>query len=461
MSTASIEMGGVEARRPMVLLRLYHGQTRFDFVRRRRWWFAISGIVIIAGLVSLGTRGLNYSIEFVGGTSWQVAAPGITVAQAQRALTPLGFGGATITVLGSGSKQSLDVEAKLAKNATGVTTQEAAKVAGALAALTHKPASSVSVENVGPTWGSDITHKAVEALIVFLIVIAAYISIFFEWKMAIAAIVAVAHDILVTVGIYSLLSFLVTPDTVVAFLTVLGYSLYDTIVVFDRVRDNARGLGATGKLSYTDVVNLSMNQTLARSINTSLVAILPILAVLVLGAQILGAVTLEYFGLALLIGLTSGAYSSIFIASPLLAMEKEHEERYRRIRERLESRGNATFLISPAAVAAGALSTPEPVGTAKRRRQSGAAPARPATLRPGAIRAGSAAGANDAAFDEDGAPTGVDTGGPKDAGSGTPRARSTGTAAGGAAARPPTGAPRGGTPTRRPPPRPRKKGKRR
>ena len=248
MSTASIELGGAGARRPMVLLRLYHGETRFDFVRRRRWWFAASALVIIAGLASLGVKGLNYSIEFVGGTSWQVAAPGVSVAQAQRALTPLGFGGATITVLGSGSKQSLNVEAKLAKNATGVSTQEAAKVAGVLAALTHKSASSVSVENVGPTWGSDITHKAVEALIVFLIVISAYISIFFEWKMALAAIIAVAHDILVTVGIYSLTFFLVTPDTVVAFLTVLGYSLYDTIVVFDRVRDNSRGLGATGKL---------------------------------------------------------------------------------------------------------------------------------------------------------------------------------------------------------------------
>ena len=203
--------------------------------------------------------------------------------------------------------------------------------------------------------------QAIEALIVFLIVISAYISIFFEWKMALAAIVAVVHDIVVTVGIYSIFSFLVTPDTVVAFLTVLGYSLYDTIVVFDRVRDNSRGLGATGKLTYTDVVNLSMNQTLARSINTSLVAILPILAVLVLGAQILGAVTLEYFGLALLIGLTSGAYSSIFIASPLLAMMKEHEPRYRQIRERLESRGTATQLLTPAAVAAGALSTTEHV----------------------------------------------------------------------------------------------------
>ena len=303
--------------------------------------------MILAGLISLGVKGLNYSIEFVGGTSWTVPAPGVSVTQARNALGPLGFGGATITQLGTGSKASLSVEAKLASGTAGVSTTEALKVAGVLAKLANRPASAVSVENVGPTWGGNITHKAVEALIVFLIVIAAYISLFFEWKMAIAAIIAVAHDILVTVGIYSLTSFFVTPDTVVAFLTVLGYSLYDTIVVFDRVRDNSRGLGATGKLSYTDVVNLSMNQTLARSINTSLVAILPILSVLVLGAQILGAVTLEYFGLALLIGLTSGAYSSIFIASPLLAMLKEHEERYRRIRERLECARHRAAAASP------------------------------------------------------------------------------------------------------------------
>ena len=355
-------------------MRLYHGQTRFDFVRRRRWWFGASAVVIAAGLVSLGVKGLNYSIEFVGGTSWQVLAPGVTVAQAQSALTPLGFGGSTITVLGSGSTQSLNVEAKLAAHSNGVSSAQSAKVATALGALVHKPASAVSIEYVGPTWGNNITHKAVEALIVFLIVIAAYISLFFEWKMALAAIVAVAHDIIITVGIYSLASFLVTPDTVVAFLTVLGYSLYDTIVVFDRVRDNSRGLGATGKLSFTDVVNLSMNQTLARSINTSLVAILPILAVLVLGAQILGAITLEYFGLALLIGLTSGAYSSIFIASPLLAMLKEREPRYRQIRDRLESRGTAMQLLTPAAVAAGALSTADPATGGKRRRPAKAAP---------------------------------------------------------------------------------------
>jgi preprotein translocase subunit SecF len=464
MSTAAIALEGAE-RRPMALLRLYRGQTRFDFVRRRRWWFAASSLVILAGLVSLGVKGLNYSIEFVGGTSWEVPAPGVTVTQAQSALAPLGFAGATITQLGSGSKASLNVEAKLAKGAAGVSTTEALKVAGVLAALAHKPASSVSIENVGPTWGGNITHKAVEALIVFLIVIAAYISLFFEWKMALAAIVAVAHDIIITVGIYSLASFLVTPDTVVAFLTVLGYSLYDTIVVFDRVRDNSKGLGATGKLSYTDVVNLSMNQTLARSINTSLVAILPILAILVLGAEILGAVTLEYFGLALLIGLTSGAYSSIFIASPLLAMLKEHEERYRRIRERLEARGTAMQLISPAAVAAGALSGPELTTNLKRRRGGGTAQAKPETLRPGSARARAAADADEEKLYEDGSEAGFEDGGTEVAGNGErsvtgPRGGAT-PPPGAAPKRPAPQAPRGGTPARRPPPRPRKKGRRR
>ncbi len=461
MSTTTVALGAGETRRPMALLRLYHGQTRFDFVRRRRWWFGISSILIVAGLISLGVKGLNYSIDFVGGTSWEVQAPGVSVAQAQSALVPLGFGGATITQLGSGSNQKLNVEAKLASGSSGVSTATATKVASVLAGLAHKPASAVSVENVGPTWGSDITHKAVEALIVFLIVIAAYISLFFEWKMAVAAIVAVAHDILVTVGIYSLLSFLVTPDTVVAFLTVLGYSLYDTIVVFDRVRDNSRGLGATGKLSYTDVVNLSMNQTLARSINTSLVAILPILAVLVLGAEILGAVTLEYFGLALLIGLTSGAYSSIFIASPLLAMEKEHEERYRRIRERLEARGTALQLISPAAVAAGALSGPEPASGVKRRRAGGVAAARPATLRPGTARGTAGAVAEEELYNEEAGAGVQDEAGPAAAnGDRSPAApRASGTTGG--TPKRPAQPPRAATSPRRPPPRPRKKGRRR
>ena len=209
------------------------------------------------------------------------------------------------------------------------------------------------MESVGPSWGGEITRKALIALIVFFILIALYISIFFEFRMAIAAIIAVAHDVLVTVGIYSLSGFEVTPDTVVAFLTILGYSLYDTIVVFDRIRDNVKNLSVRDRMTFSDVVNLSMNQTLARSLNTSLVAIMPILAVLVLGAEILGASTLQYFGLALLVGLATGAYSSIYIASPLVAVMKEREPRYAQLRERLALRGVDRVLLSASEVATG------------------------------------------------------------------------------------------------------------
>ena len=191
-------------------------------------------------------------------------------------------------------------------------------------AQTH--ADKISITTVGPTWGSSITNKAIEALIIFFIVVAIYISIRFEPKMALAAFIAMIHDVLVAVGIYSIFNFQVTPDTVVAILTILGYSLYDTVVVFDRVRDNTRGIGSSGRLTYPQLINLSMNQTLARSINTSMVAILPVLAVLLIGAQFLGASTLQSYGLALFVGLLSGAYSSIFIASPVLCMMKERED---------------------------------------------------------------------------------------------------------------------------------------
>ena len=342
--------------------KLYFGRTHFDFVRHRRIWFAISSVLILAGAISLGVRGLNLSIDFVGGTSWTVPAKTLNVSsskavnEARNAVAPFGLAGATITELGVGSNATIEVAAKVSGTNTAVNSSTLrSEVATALGKLAHTGPESVSITQVGPSWGSQITNKAIEALIVFFILIAIYISIFFEWRMALAAIVAVAHDVMVVVGIYSLTGLEVTPDTVVAVLTILGYSLYDTIVVFDRVRDNIRSLGPSNKLTISDIVNLSMNQTLARSVNTSLVAILPILAVLLLGAEVLGATTLEYFGFALLIGLLSGAYSSIFIASPLVALMKEKEQRWRNVRERLARRGADRLLLSPADIAAGIL----------------------------------------------------------------------------------------------------------
>lgn len=344
---------GVRApRRAGPLRRLYRGDTTFDFVGRRKVWIACSLVVIIAGLVSFGARGLNLGITFKGGEAWTVQSHGVTQTQAVNAVEAAGLSAPTVELLGTGSAQQIRVTADL--NSLTAAQQHAitTKVIDALATLTKQPSTSVSVTTVGPTWGGEVTKKAVIALIVFFILIAIYISIRFEPKMAIAAFLALLHDLLVTAGVYSLAGLQVTPDTVIAVLTILGYSLYDTVVVFDRVRDNSHGLGASGKMTYTEMVNLSMNQTLARSVNTSLVAILPVISILAIGAELLGATTLQDFGLALCIGLISGAYSSIFIASPILAWLKEREPRYAAIRQRIESKGERFGLLTPKAAAA-------------------------------------------------------------------------------------------------------------
>ncbi len=329
--------------------RLYAGQTRFNFVGRRRWWFGISTVIILAGIISFSIRGFNFGIDFKGGQSWTVQAPGISAAQATAAVQADGVAQPVVEVLGG---KTLEVQADL--NALPKAQQRviSAKVVGSLAHLAHTTRDNVSTTTVGPTWGGEVTHKALVALIAFFVVVAIYISLRFEYKMAIAALIAVVHDVLVAAGVYSLSGLQVTPDTVIAILTILGYSLYDTVVVFDRVRENTRSLGSSGRMTYSDMVNLSMNQTLARSLNTSLVAVLPVLAVLLIGAEILGATTLQEFGLALFIGLVSGAYSSIFIASPILAMLKEREPRYRTIRQRLATRGDRLDLLTPSAAAA-------------------------------------------------------------------------------------------------------------
>ena len=325
--------------------RLYNGETSYDFVGGRRKWFVLSAVVILAGVISLLTQGLNYGIDFKGGTSWEVRAPGVSVAEARDALEEVGLADARIQVQG---------EDTLRVQAGTQSADEQRRITERMAELGNvDDVNQVSVNDVGPSWGKAVTEKARTALVVFFLLIMAYISLRFEWKMAIAALAAVVHDILVTVGVYSISRFEVTPATVVAFLTILGYSLYDTIVVFDKVEENAKGLSAQRRMTYSDTVNLSMNQVLMRSLNTSLVAILPILSVLVVGAGVLGAATLKDFGLALLVGLLTGAYSSIYIAAPILAMLKEREPQYAAIRQRVESKGGASLLTPAAAAMAG------------------------------------------------------------------------------------------------------------
>ncbi|HEY5304513.1 MAG TPA: protein translocase subunit SecF [Acidimicrobiales bacterium] len=349
--------------------RLYQGLTTIDFVGRRKIWFTASLVVIVIGLGSLGIRGFNLGIDFKGGSSWTVLAPHSSISAMTTAVENAGLPNPTVEKLGS---ETYQITADLNGDSAAVQLSVTNKVVTAMAHAAGVANDEVSTSSVGPTWGGQVTNRALEALIVFFLAVVLYISIRFEPKMALAAFIAMLHDLLVTVGIFSLFGFQITPDTVIAILTILGYSLYDTVVVFDRVRDNSNSPNAilkSGSVTYGEMVNLSMNQTLARSINTSLVAILPVLAVLLVGADLLGATTLQNYGLALFVGLMSGAYSSIFIASPLLAWMKEREPRYRELAARVNRTEHA--VLSPRAAAL--------MGTDSTQRIAGSS-RRPATL---------------------------------------------------------------------------------
>jgi preprotein translocase subunit SecF len=240
-------------------------------------------------------------------------------------LEPLGIGDAKILILG-------DDSVRVQSETLGRADQ--AEVTAALAEYAGIPDADVSLTNVGPTWGQKVSNKALTALVVFFLVIAVYLSFRFEWRMALAALVAVVHDIIITVGVYAVTGFEVTPATVVAFLTILGFSLYDTVVVFDKVKDNTARVGTVRGDTYSSMVNRSLNQVLIRSINTSVVALLPVASLLFVGTYVFGGLALRDFALALFVGLLTGCYSSIFVATPFLAWLKERQPRYRALRER-------------------------------------------------------------------------------------------------------------------------------
>jgi preprotein translocase subunit SecF len=336
--------------------RLYHGETRYDFVGKRRIGFIISGIVILVSVVSLSTRGLNLGIDFEGGVAWEMpAANGVTTASVKDVLAADGIdsGDAKIQSLSGAGGDRIRIQ--VGAQSPDVQT----KVRNDLAAKAGVSPDDVSVNSVSASWGSEITKKAVRALIFFFIAIALYISIRFEWRMAVGAILAVIHDVFISVGIYSVFGFQVTPETVVAFLTILGFSLYDTIVVFDKVHENTKRYGG-GRTTYSEIVNLSMNQTLMRSLNTSLAAVLPVLSLLVVGSWILGAVALQDFALALLVGLITGSYSSIFIATPILAMLKAREPKWRAVQQRAARNADVPVPAAAAPAMAGAPAATRP-----------------------------------------------------------------------------------------------------
>ena len=352
------------------LQRLWRNQTRVDFPEAWKTTLKVSAALILISAVALLVRGVNLGIEFEGGTVWEASAPDVSTADVRDALRGVGQADAKIQFVGG---DVLRVRAELdATDASSV-----AEVSLALATLTGQSLDDISFNSISASWGNEITNKAIRALIVFFIVVAIYITFTLEWRMAVAALVAVAHDIVITVGIYALFQFEVTPATVIAFLTIMGYSLYDTLVVFDKNRDYQRRSALVGRATYTRIMNSALNTVLLRSVNTTITSVLPVLSMLVIGTLVLGAVTLAEFAVALLIGLLVGTYSSLFVAAPAASWLKERQPEFAELRERLEaraqSRGTTVHDVEDVAVgppspqaappAAGATHRPPPTGT--------------------------------------------------------------------------------------------------
>jgi preprotein translocase subunit SecF len=360
--------------------RLYRGEVSYDFVGRRRRWYAVSAIFLLLSIFALLFFRLTLGIEFRGGAEFRVASPDATEAAVLETVQEAGVAG-EIRVQQVGNDTIRVQTEKL-------TTEESEEISSSLADRFNVARDDVSSQLIGPSWGEDISKKAVRALVFFLILVVVFLSLYFEWKMALAAMAALLHDLAITVGIYALIGFEVTPATVIGFLTILGYSLYDTVVVFDKVRENTQGITGGSRMTYSGAANLAVNQTIVRSINTSVVALLPIGAILFAGVVLLGAGPLKDLSLALFVGVAAGTYSSIFIATPLLASLKEREPAMQALARRVAARGGAAKTAGRGSTAVAASDAtadelddekPQPV----RAGATAAGAARPTDRRPG------------------------------------------------------------------------------
>ncbi len=328
--------------------RLYTGGLSFDFTGKWRRWFLISAVIIAVAAGGVLARGINFSIEFRGGVDMQVPAASAPakIEAVRSAVVDTGIANASQPIVTTIGNDKIRVQ-------TGtLTPDQTVTVRTKVASTVGAAENDVAYSSIGPSWGKQISQKAIISLIVFLILVSLVIWLYFrEWKMAIAGIVALFHDLVITIGIYALVGFTVTPGTVIGLLTILGYSLYDTVVVFDKVRENTKGVLSGARMTYSDAANLAINQTLVRSINTSVAALLPVGGILFVGTWLLGVGTLQDLALALFIGMASGTYSSIFVATPLLALLKEREPAVKALAKRVSNR-RATAGTS-AVVAAG------------------------------------------------------------------------------------------------------------
>lgn len=302
---------------------LYSGRVSFDIVGRRKIWYAVAIVLVVIAVVApIARGGFNFGIEFRGGSEFRIDGVGSTSQQVAR-----------------DAVQSVEPESQPVVTSVGVdsvriqteqlddvTTEE---IRIALASAYGVSSGAVTSSFIGANWGADVTSKALFGLVAFLVLVSIFMALYFRtFKMSVAALAALAHDVVITVGIYGLIGFEVTPAAVIGFLTILGYSLYDTVVVFDKVRENTLGVEFSEETTFASQVNLAVNQTLVRSVNTSVVALLPIGAILFIGATLLGVGTLRDIALSLFIGMLVGTYSSIFIAAPVYVHLREKEARF-------------------------------------------------------------------------------------------------------------------------------------
>ncbi|HSY16544.1 MAG TPA: protein translocase subunit SecF [Jatrophihabitantaceae bacterium] len=342
--------------------KLYRGESRYQFIGHRKRWYLASLIFIVISLLSMVFRGFNYGIEFAGGSQFQLPVSGthLTTGQVTSAFAAVGLPGENPAQrVGSGATESIIIATK------DIGAVQEDSILKAVSAKLDIAQDKISATTVSSEWGHDITVKAVEGLIIFLIVVSIYIAIRFQWRMAVGGIVALLHDLLVAAGIYSLVGFQVTPSTVVGLLTILGFSLYDTVVVYDKVAENSKDLLSGARMTFSEAANTAVNQTLMRSFNTSLIALLPVAGLLFIGAGVLGVGTIKDLALILFVGLASGAYSSLFLATPIVVDLTEREPAYKALTKRVLARRASDAKrgdVEPVAVAAGsrALSGPMP-----------------------------------------------------------------------------------------------------
>jgi preprotein translocase subunit SecF len=352
-----------KGRRSGLATRLYRGEAGINVIARRKVWFSVAGAVLLIAVLSFALRGFTQGIEFKGGTEFAVPASVGTIQQVEDAVSSAGAHVDTTQQVGRGNGATYQVRAE------ALPAAQANQIKNQLADEFNVDVQKIGTSEVSGAWGAQVTQKALLSLVIFLVAVVVYLIFRFEWRMAVGAVASLLLDLVATAAVYSLVGFEVSPSTVIGFLTILGYALYDVVVVFDKVQENTRGITGGSGQTYAEAANLAVNQTLMRSINTGLVALLPVGGMLFIGAGLLGAGTLEDLGLVLFVGMGVAVYSSIFFATPVLVTLKEREPRFRAHTQRV--------LAKRTAAAAQRAAGREPAAVGGKAAKRGGAPAEP------------------------------------------------------------------------------------